>query len=405
MKAAMKVPASGAVLGLEEKAAMHAVVDSGWLTAGPINRQFEESLERFTAIRHARTCNSGSSANLLAVAAMVESGHWKAGDEIITAAVGFPTTVNPLLIYGLIPVFVDVEIGTYNVNYHDIENIFEDSDDARGVILAHTLGNPFDWRIRRNIPTTALLIEDCCDALGGKYDYDRINVGTQADISTCSFFPAHHITTGEGGAVFTNDSKLVRTIESIRDWGRDCYCQPGKNNTCGKRFDQQFGNLPYGYDHKYTFTHLGYNLKMNEVGAACGLEQMKKLPSFIEARRRNFDFLWTHLEHLQDRLILPVATEGSSPSWFGFPITLKESGLRNHMQRFLDGCGVDTRLLFGGNLTRQPYMKDRNFRISGSLANSDKIMEDSFWIGLHPQLSEEQLAYSCEMIGKALDEL
>lgn len=392
----MKVPASGAVLGPEEKIAMHAVVDSGWLTAGPINRQFEESLENFTGNKHVRTCNSGSSANLLAVAAMVAAGHWKAGDEIITAAVGFPTTVNPLLIYGLVPVFVDVGIDNHVPSISSISAALDAK--TKGIMLAHTLGNPFIWPIH-DLP----MVIDMCDALGSTVNGKH--VGHEGNIATCSFFPAHHITTGEGGAVFTNDGKLVRTIEAIRDWGRDCYCQPGKNNTCGKRFDQQFGNLPYGFDHKYTFTHLGYNLKMNEVGAACGLEQMKKLPSFIEARRRNFDFLWTHLEHLRDRLILPIATEGSSPSWFGFPITLKETGLRNHMQRFLDERGVDTRLIFGGNLARQPYMKGRNFRISGSLENSDKIMEDSFWIGLHPQLSEEQLAYSCEMIEKALDEI
>ncbi len=394
----MKVPASGAVLGPEEKSAMHAVVESGWLTAGPINRQFEESLEDFTQIKHVRTCNSGSSANLLAVAAMVGSGYWKAGDEIITTAVGFPTTVNPLLLYGLVPVFVDVEIGTYVPNFNSVLSCLNETSKIAGSMYGHTLGNPVPHRCHWGNH-----VVDSCDALGS--EIERKHVGHGAKISTCSFFPAHHITTGEGGAVFTNDSKLVRTIESIRDWGRDCYCIPGANNTCGKRFCQQFGELPYGFDHKYTFTHLGYNLKMNEVGAACGLEQMKKLPSFVEARRRNFDFLWARLEHLQDRLILPVATQDTRPSWFGFPITLKETGLRNHMQRFLDERGVDSRLLFGGNLTRQPYMKGRDFRISGSLENSDKIMEDSFWIGLHPQLSEEQLAYSCEMIEWGLKEL
>lgn len=386
----MKVPASGAVLDIEEKTAMHSAVESGWLTAGPINHQFEQSLSKFTGIKHVRTCSSGSSANLLAVAVMVESGYWKAGDEIITTACGFPTTVNPLLLYGLVPVFVDVEIGTYNIREEDFSRAHCNVN-VTGAILSHTLGNPFD------IPACCTyMIEDCCDALSSTIDGKH--VGNKGNISTCSFFPAHHITTGEGGAVFTNNGKLIRTIESIRDWGRDCYCQSGKNNTCGKRFEQQFGELPEGFDHRYTFTHLGYNLKLNEVGAACGVEQMKKLPSFVEARRKNFDQLYTGLEHLQDKLILPRATLGSSPSWFGFPITLRQSGLRNPMQQFLSEHGVDSRLLFGGNLTKQPYMKGRNYRISGSLENSDKIMNDSFWIGLHPQLSEEQLDYSCEMI-------
>ena len=387
----MRVPASGAVLGYEEKVAMHAVVESGWLTAGPINRQFEESLSAFTGIKHVRTCNSGSSANLLAVATMVAAGYWKAGDEIITTAVGFPTTVNPLLLYGLVPVFIDVELGTYNANQTAFNRAL--SKKTTGIMMAHTLGNPWQFLASEEIH----VVEDCCDALGS-------DCGHNSDISTCSFFPAHHITTGEGGAVFTNDGKLVRTIESIRDWGRDCYCEPGQNNTCGKRFCQQFGDLPEGFDHKYTFTHLGYNLKLTEVGAACGLAQMTKLPSFIEARQRNFDFLWNGLAHLQDKIILPRATIGSTPSWFGFPITIIRPNLRNAMQRFLDERGVDTRLIFGGNLTRQPYMKGRNFRVSGSLENSDKVMNDSFWVGLHPQLSEEQLAYSCEMIGAFFDQ-
>lgn len=391
----MKVPASGAVLGSEEKAAMHAVVESGWLTAGPINVQFEESLSEFTGIKHVRTCNSGSSANLLAVAAMVEAGYWKAGDEIITAAVGFPTTVNPLLLYGLVPVFIDVELGTYNPHQGDVEEAI--SKKTQGIMLAHTLGNPFRADIRW---LGKWLIEDCCDALGSHYDYDKTHVGLgeTTKAATCSFFPAHHITTGEGGAVFTNSGEMVRHIESVRDWGRNCYCQPGQNNTCGKRFCQQFGELPEGFDHKYVFTHLGYNLKMNEIGATCGLEQMRKLPSFVETRRKNFRFLYQRLEHLDDKIILPQETLSSSPSWFGFPITLKTPGIRNEMQQYLDGVGVDTRLIFGGNLTKQPYMQGRNFRVSGSLENSDKVMNDSFWIGLHPQLSEEQLAYSCDMI-------
>ena len=400
----MNVPASGAIIGAEEKQAMHDAIDKGWLTAGPINSQFESALSSYTGIRNVRTCNSGSSANLLAVATMVESGIWKAGDEIITTAAGFPTTLNPLLLYGLIPVFVDIELGTYNPS----KPVFEGGVSAlnKGTILAHTLGNPFDPKIRYGLPAMHI-IEDCCDALSSTYEDSGCNdhVGSEASIATCSFFPAHHITTGEGGAIFTNDHKLIRVAESIRDWGRDCYCQPGQNNSCGKRFEQQHGGLPYGYDHKYTFTHLGYNLKMNEISAACGMAQMEKLRDFVKARKHNFKFLWERLEHLQDKLILPVATEGSDPSWFGFPITLRETGMRNDMQKFLMKHGVDSRLLFGGNLTKQPYMRGRKYRIAGSLENTDKVMNDAFWIGLHPQLSEEQLAYSAEMIGKFFMEL
>ena len=385
----MKVPASGAVLGTEEKEAMHLVVESGWLTAGKVNDEFERRLGAYTGIKHVRTCNSGSSANLLAVAAMVEAGYWKAGDEIITTACGFPTTVNPLLLYGLVPVFVDVELGTYNTT---LDLMYEAEDaGAKGIMLAHTLGNPIDLGLQK-LP----VIEDCCDALGSTFAGQH--VGHVGRIATCSFFPAHHITTGEGGAVFTNDHNLIRKIESIRDWGRDCYCQPGQNGTCGKRFSQQHGDLPYGFDHKYTFTHLGFNLKLNEVGAACGVEQMKKLPDFVAARKANFALLWELLEDLQDKIILPSATEGSTPSWFGFPITIRESGLRDQMQKFLADREVDSRLLFGGNLTKQPYMKGRKYRVSGSLENTDKVMNDSFWIGLHPQLSAVHLAYSAEMI-------
>ena len=388
----MKVPASGAVLGKEEKEAMHLVVESGWLTAGKVNDEFERRLGAYTGIKHVRTCNSGSSANLLAVAAMVEAGYWKAGDEIITTACGFPTTVNPLLLYGLVPVFVDVELGTYNTT----QEMFDYAGKVDGAMMAHTLGNPF--RLYLDVPT----IEDCCDALGSQWIIDdgfgRLHTGSQGKISTCSFFPAHHITTGEGGAVFSNDHELIRKIESIRDWGRDCYCQPGQNGTCGKRFSQQHGDLPYGFDHKYTFTHLGFNLKLNEVGAACGVEQMKKLPDFVATRKANFALLWELLEDLQDKIILPSATEGSTPSWFGFPITIREHGLRDQMQRFLAEREVDSRLLFGGNLTKQPYMKGRKYRVSGSLENTDKVMNDSFWIGLHPQLSAVHLAYSAEMI-------
>ena len=389
----MKVPASGAVIGPEEKQAMHDAIDKGWLTAGPINAQFEFQLSRYTGIKHVRTCNSGSSANLLAVGAMVESGIWEAGDEIITTALAFPTTVNALLVYGLVPVFVDVELGTYNTT----TALAATAKRADGIMLAHTLGNPYDVS-GIGLPE----VSDCCDSLGSRIYSDH--VGKDCHIATCSFFPAHHITTGEGGAVFSNNHSLIRHVESIRDWGRDCYCQPGQNNSCGKRFQQQHGELPYGYDHKYTFTHLGFNLKMNEIGAACGVAQMAKLPDFVAARKRNFAFLWSRLEHLQDKLLLPVATVGSDPSWFGFPITIRETGIRDQMQKYLADNGVDSRLLFAGNITKQPYMKGRKYRIAGSLENTDTVMHDSFWIGLHPALTEEQLAYSAEMIGKFFGE-
>lgn len=395
----MKVPASGAVIGPEEKSAMHTAVDNGWLTAGPINAQFERELSQFTGIRHVRTCNSGSSANLLAVGAMVEAGIWESGDEIITTALAFPTTVNALLVYGLVPVFVDVDIPTYNATDEHIGGGFSPTYSA-GIMLAHTLGNPFGLNEIYDLP----MIEDCCDALGSVIEGRHVGRDDETYIATCSFFPAHHITTGEGGAVFSNEPNLIRHVESIRDWGRDCYCQPGQNNTCGKRFEQQHGELPYGYDHKYTFTHLGFNLKLNEIGAACGVAQMAKLPDFVAARKRNFAFLWARLEHLQDKIILPVATEGSNPSWFGFPITIRETGIRDQMQKYLADNGVDSRLLFAGNITKQPYMKGRKYRIAGSLENTDKVMNDSFWIGLHPALTEEQLAYSAEMIGKFFGE-
>jgi CDP-6-deoxy-D-xylo-4-hexulose-3-dehydrase len=398
----MRVPASGAVITEADKAAMHAAVDKGWLTASTQNAAFERALSKFTGIAHVRTCNSGSSANLLAVAAMVEAGYWKAGDEIITVAAGFPTTVNPLLLYGLTPVFVDITLPTYNVNVDQLSRAV--NHNTRGIILAHTLGNPFD------IESVALIaerrglrvIEDCCDALGSMYGPEH--VGTMGDIATCSFFPAHHITTGEGGAVMTQDADLARVLESVRDWGRDCWCQAGQNNTCGKRFDQQFGDLPYGYDHKYTFTRLGFNLKLTELQAACGLSQLERLPSLVDARVRNFAFLSERLTALSDRLVLPEATVGTSPSWFGFPITLKEEGMRAHMQAYLAERGVDSRLVFSGNITRQPYMEGRSFVMAAEMRVTDQVMNDTFWIGLHPALTEKQLAYSAEMIGNFVGE-
>lgn len=391
------IPASFSVITDADKAAMRYVVDSGWLTAGPVNRQFEQALSNFTGISHVRTCNSGSSANLLAVAAMVESGIWKAGDEIITAGCCFPTTVNPLLLYGLVPVFCDIDIPTYNVSLESV--LAAVGEKTRGIMLAHTLGNPFDREIR--MKSGLPMIEDCCDALGSTYldnVGDGYHVGKHALISTCSFFPAHHITCGEGGAVFSQDSGMTKIIESVRDWGRDCYCEPGKENTCGKRFEQQFGTLPYGYDHKYTYSALGFNLKITEVQAACGLSQMGRLGEFISARRKNHAFLVARLSGLADRIVLPRATEGTNPSWFGFAITIKEPGQRTALQQYLDSCGIGSRLMFCGNITRQPYMWGRSFRVAGDLQNSDKVMADSLWIGCHPHLTEEQLEFVASKI-------
>lgn len=367
---------------------MHNAVSKGWLTAGPINNDFERALGAFTGHSYVHTCNSGSSANLLAVAAMVEAGYWRPGDEIVTAACAFPTTVNPLILYGLIPVFVDVEIGTYNVTQKNVDHAI--SSKTRGVMLAHTLGNPYTL----SLPDDIHLIEDCCDALGATVD--NRHVGHVGRLATCSFFPAHHITTGEGGAVFTNDLELAKLVESIRDWGRDCWCEPGKENTCGKRFSWEWENLPSGYDHKYTYSRLGFNLKTTEVAAACGVAQIGRLRSFIEARRNNFLCLLRELGKCVDEIVLPNFSDTSSP--FGFPITLKEEGQRTLLQEYLKQEGIDSRLIFSGNVTRQPYMKGRNFRISGTLENTDKIMRDSLWIGCHPSLTQENLEYMVNRI-------
>lgn len=399
----MIVPASGAVLSQQDKDAMHAAIDKGWLTSGPINAQFEARLSKFTGIRNVRTCNSGSSANLLAVAAMVESGRWKRGDRILAVAAAFPTTVNPLLLYGLVPLFVDVDIGTYNANVDQLY-LASRMEGVKGVMLAHTLGNPFDVAAVQDICSLRglSLIEDCCDALGATVD--GVHVGNFGATGTCSFFPAHHITTGEGGAVFTNDDELASLLTSIRDWGRDCWCEPGRNNTCGKRYEWQAGTLPQGYDHKAICMTLGFNLKATEIGAACGLSQAGRLQQIISKRRSNFAFLLSRFADIGDKITLP-RFEGVSAlaSPFGFPITLKETGQRRNLQAFLTQEGVDSRTLFSGNLTRHPYMQGREWIAHNALPNTDKIMHDALWIGCHPELSEEQLAYSsqkvCEFLG------
>lgn len=388
---------SGKVIGAPElKNLVEASLD-GWLTTGRFNEAFEKRLASFLGVRYALTTNSGSSANLLAISALTSpqlgERALRSGDEIITVAAGFPTTVNPMLLYGMVPVFVDVDIPTYNIVPGRIEAAV--SGKTRAITLAHTLGNPFDLdevtRIARKY--NLWLIEDCCDALGSRYA--GRHVGTFGDVGTLSFYPAHHITMGEGGAVFTNDRDLRRIVESFRDWGRDCYCAPGKENTCGKRFGWQLGELPLGYDHKYIYSHLGFNLKISDMQAACALAQLDRLEDFIAARKRNFMFLRERLAGCEEFLELPEATGGSEPSWFGFPITLREAaGLaRVDLLRYLDQYRIGTRLLFAGNLVRQPYMAGRNYRVSGDLVNTDRVMRDTFWIGLYPGLSREMLDF------------
>ncbi len=393
----MIVPASGSVLHADDIAAMHAAVDRGWLTAGPINGQFESALGAFTGVKNVRTSNSGSSANLLAVGALVEAGRWKRGDHILTTAACFPTTVNPLIVYGLIPRFVDIQLGTYNVDVGHLHRAAV-ANQVRGIMLAHTLGNPFDVHAVSEIARANKLavIADCCDALGA--EVDGRSVFSYADIATCSFFPAHHITTGEGGAVFTNDDELCALATSVRDWGRDCWCEPGRNNTCGKRYEWTGkGTLPDGYDHKAICSTLGFNLKGTEIGAACGLSQSTRLGQIVASRRSNFRRLQANLGDIEGQCVLPDFSEGASP--FGFPITLKEGG-RREMQKWLTQEGVDSRTLFAGNITRQPYMRGRDFFYGSTLEVTDRVMNDTFWVGCHPELSEEQLAYSAQKISE-----
>lgn len=396
------IPAAGKVIGASE---LQHLVDAsldGWLTTGRFNDAFEKRLGEFLGVKHVLTVNSGSSANLLAFAALTSpklgERALKPGDEVISVAAGFPTTVNPILQQGMVPVFVDVEIPTYNINVSLFEAAI--SDKTRAIMLAHTLGNPYNLaevtRLARKY--NLWLIEDCCDALGSTYDGQL--AGTFGDIGTLSFYPAHHITMGEGGAVFTNNDALKRIVESFRDWGRDCYCAPGMDNTCGKRFGWQHGTLPMGYDHKYTYAHLGYNLKITDMQAACGLAQMDRLPGFIEARKRNFVYLKERLQPCEEFLILPEATPGSDPSWFGFPITIREKAdiARVDLLNYLDQHKIGVRLLFAGNLTRQPYMMGQNFRVSGELHNTDIVMNNTFWIGTYPGLSQDMLDYAAEKI-------
>ena len=385
------VPPSGKVLGASElKNMVNASLD-GWLTAGRFNEAFEKRLREYLGVSYLLTTTSGSSANLLALTALTSpklgSRALTPGDEIITVAAGFPTTVNPIIQNGMIPVFVDIHIPTYNIDANLIEAAV--THKTKAIMIAHTLGNPFDLtEIKRITDKYKLwLIEDCCDALGTTYNNQM--VGSFGDIATVSFYPAHHITMGEGGAIFTKSKELISIVESFRDWGRDCYCGPGCDNTCGKRFDQQFGTLPKGYDHKYTYSHLGYNLKITDMQAACGLAQMDRLESFVDQRKANFNYLRAGLISCVDYIVLPEPTPNSTPSWFGFPITIKpESGInRVDLLKFMDQNKIGTRLLFAGNLTRQPYFEHVKYRVQGSLINTDIVMNHTFWIGVFPALT------------------
>ena len=394
------VPVSGKVL---DAADLRNLIDASldmWLTTGRFAIQFEKKLAGFFGLRSASMVNSGSSANLAAFSSLTSPrlGHRqiKPGDEVITVAAGFPTTVNPIIQNNCVPVFIDVTLPSLQADVSQLEAAL--SSKTRAIMIAHTLGNPFD------LETVAAfakehdlwLIEDCCDALGAKYNGKL--AGTFGDIATVSFYPAHHITTGEGGAVLTDKPFLKTIVESFRDWGRDCWCEPGKDNTCGKRFDWQLGDLPCGYDHKYTYSHIGYNFKTSDWQAAIGVTQLDKLPDFMVARQRNFDYLYAALKPLEEFFILPEATKGAEPSWFGFPIGIREgsSFTRDKLVRELDAKRIDTRLLFGGNLIRQPAYKEVKYRVVGDLKNTDFVMRNVFWVGLFPGLTEHMLDCTVE---------
>jgi CDP-4-dehydro-6-deoxyglucose reductase, E1 len=396
------VPVSGKVIGARELQLMVEASLDGWLTTGRFNAMFEQRLASFLGIKYLITVNSGSSANLVAFSTLTSprlgERAIKPGDEVIGVAAGFPTTVNPILQFGAVPVFVDVDLATHNIDPALIEAAI--SPKTKAIMLAHSLGNPFNLDV-----VTALckkyglwLVEDCCDALGATYK-GRL-VGTFGDIGTLSFYPAHHITMGEGGAVFTNNPELKLIAESFRDWGRDCYCAPGKDNTCNKRFCWKLGELPEGYDHKYIYSHLGYNLKISDMQAACALAQMDRLDDFIAARKANFAYLKEKLQSCTDFLHLPEATPGADPSWFGFACVLKaESGVKRvDLLQYLEQNKIGSRLLFAGDLTRQPYMIGRNFRVSGTLTHTATVMNQTFWLGVYPGLDRERLDYVVEKV-------
>lgn len=388
------------------------LVDSAlefWLTSGRYTEKFEENLAKYLGVKSCTVVNSGSSANLLAfmtlTSPLLGDRSIKRGDEIITVAAGFPTTVTPIIQYGAIPVFVDVTIPQYNIDVTQLEKAL--SGKTKAVILAHTLGNPFDLKTVKDFckKNNLWLIEDNCDALGSKYTIDGEEkfTGSIGDIGTSSFYPPHHMTMGEGGAVYTDDPTLAKIMRSMRDWGRDCICKSGKDNMCNHRFDKKYGELPLGYDHKYVYSHFGYNLKATDMQSAVGCAQLEKLPGFVERRKYNFACLKKALYAVSDKLILPEAAENSNPSWFGFLITCKDGVSRNDLVKYIEDHGVQTRMLFAGNITKHPCFDElrksgKGYRIIGELKNTDRIMNDSFWIGVYPGMTEEMINYMAKVI-------
>ena len=403
------VPVSGKVINFDEIKLMIESSLDGWLTTGRFNKLFEKTIAKKTGSKIAFTVNSGSSANLVAFSTLtspkLRERQIKPGDEVITAAASFPTTVNPIIQNRAVPVFIDVDIPTYNILPENVERAI--SKKTKAVMVAHTLGNPYDVKKIREIcdKYNLWLIQDSCDALGAEFDKKKL--GYYGDIGTLSFYPAHHITMGEGGAVFFNDIRLKKIAESFRDWGRDCYCETGMDNTCGKRFGWKLGNLPEGYDHKYTYSHMGYNLKITDMQAACGLAQSKKLNFFVKKRRNNFYYLNNLMKNLEEYFILPKETPRSKASWFGYLITLRDnqSFTRNQLVQYLNEHKIGTRLLFSGNITKQPFMENVNYLVNQELKNTDKIMNDTFWVGVYPGLDNCHLDYIYEIIKKFISKV
>ena len=396
------IPVTGKIVDNEDVLQMVDASLDAWLTAGRFSDELEKKLAKWVGSKYSLLVNSGSSANLVAFAALTSpklgDRAIKPGDEVISVAAGFPTTVNPAIQFGCVPVFLDIDIPTYNIKAEDIEAAI--TPKTKAIMLAHTLGNPFNLSVIKALAEkyNLWLVEDNCDALGATYNGQK--TGTFGDVATLSFYPAHHITMGEGGAVLINNKKLKKIAESFRDWGRDCWCPPGKDNTCGIRFcHENMGDMPDGYDHKYIYSHIGYNLKVTDMQAAIGLSQLKKADAFIQRRRENYAYLYQKLKSLEEHLILPEPTPNSEPSWFGFLLTLKDSSKnRNKLTAYLEDNKIGTRLLFGGNLTKQPAYKNTDYRIHNNLENTDKIMSDSFWIGVWPGLEKEHLDYVVEKI-------
>ncbi len=410
-----RIPYAARVYDSDE---MVNLVDSSlefWLTSGRFTDEFEHELAKYLGVKHCALVNSGSSANLLAFMALTSpllgERAVKRGDEVITVAAGFPTTVTPMIQYGAIPVFVDVTIPQYNIDVTKLETAL--SDKTKAVMMAHTLGNPFDLAaVKEFCDKHGLwLVEDNCDALGSKYTVNGEEkfTGTVGDIGTSSFYPPHHMTMGEGGAVYTNNSLLAKIVKSMRDWGRDCICKSGCDNMCGHRFDKQYGELPLGYDHKYVYSHFGYNLKVSDMQAAVGCAQLRKFPTFVEKRKYNFKRLKNALLSAEDKLILPVACENSDPSWFGFLITCKEGVDRNKVVQYVESKGVQTRMLFAGNLTKHPCFDEmrktgQGYRIVGTLENTDRIMNDTFWVGVYPGMTDAMIDYMAKVIIEAVEQ-